>query len=163
MVNFLAHLHSERYKYNSINTYHSAISSVHERVDGYSVGQHPMVTRLLKRIFNDRPPLPRYSHTWNVQIVLDYLISLGNNYDLSLKQLTWKTAMLLALTRLSRSADLSHLDIVWKQYKPDGAMFLSSALAKSPCQGKEIPGFFFPSFPDNIYLCSVRTLKDYEK
>ena len=57
VVNFLAQLHSEGYKYNSINAFRSAISLVHERVDGYSGGQHPMVTRLLKGIFNDRPPL----------------------------------------------------------------------------------------------------------
>ena len=112
VVNFLAYLHNEGYKYNSINAYQSAISSLHGRMDGYSIGQHPMVTRLLKGIFIDRPPLPRYSHTWNVQTVLDYLISLGNNHKLSLKQLTWKTAMLLALTRPSRSADLSQPDIV---------------------------------------------------
>ena len=65
--------------------------------------------------------------------------------------------MLLALTRLSRSADLSHLDIVQKQYQPDGALFLHSALAK------QIPGAFFPSFPSDMHLCPVRTLKDYEK
>ena len=71
--------------------------------------------------------------------------------------------MLLTLTRPSRSTDLSHLDIVWKQYKPDGAMFLPSALAKQSCQGKEVPGFFFHSFPDDMRLSLVRTLKDYEK
>ena len=66
------------------------------------MGQHPLVTRLLKGAFNDRPPLPKYTSTWEVQVVLDYLQSLGENESLSLKQLKWKTVMLLALTRPSR-------------------------------------------------------------
>ena len=58
VVNFLANLHDEGYTYHSLNSYQSAISSVHERVDGCPVGQHPLVIRLMKGVFNDRPPLP---------------------------------------------------------------------------------------------------------
>ena len=54
VVNFLAYLFKEGYQYSSINSYRSAISSVHEKVEGYNVGQHPLVTRLLKGIFHDR-------------------------------------------------------------------------------------------------------------
>ena len=111
VVNFLAYLFKEGYQYSSINSYRSAISSVHEKVEGHNVGQHPLVTRLLKGIFHDRPPLPRYSGTWNVQNVLNYLEGLGENKFLPLKLLSWKLTMLLALTRPSRSADLSHLDL----------------------------------------------------
>jgi len=39
VANFLAHLYKEGYKYSSVNAYRSAISSVHEKVDGYIVGQ----------------------------------------------------------------------------------------------------------------------------
>ena len=74
----------ERYSCNSLNSYRSAISSAHDQVEGYSVGQHPLVTRLLKGAFNDRPPLPKYTSTWDVQVVLDYLHSLGENESLSL-------------------------------------------------------------------------------
>ncbi len=106
VVNFLASLHEKGYQYNSVNSYRSAISSVHEKVEGYSIGQHPMVTKLLKGVFHDRPPLPRYTSTWNVERVLTYLKKVGTNQELSLKQLTWKTTMLLALTRPSRSHTL---------------------------------------------------------
>lgn len=51
---------------------------------GYDVGQHPLVTRLFKGVFNDRPPLPKYSNTWDVRIVLYYLQSRGDNEGLSL-------------------------------------------------------------------------------
>ena len=93
VANFPAQLFAEGYTYNSLNSYRSAISSVHEKIDGCDVGQHPLVTRLLKGAFNDRPPLPRYTSTWDVQVVLDYLQALGGNESLSLKNITWKAVI----------------------------------------------------------------------
>ena len=37
-----------------------AISSVHDKVDGYEVDQNPMVSRILHK----QLPQPRYSETW---------------------------------------------------------------------------------------------------
>ena len=112
-------------------------------------------------VFNDRPPLPKYTSTWKVQTDLTYLESLGNNDKLSLTQLSWKTVMLLALTRPSRPADLSQLDLRRLSYSPEGATFIPTALDKQSRQGKTIWEFFFPSFPDNTILCLVSTLKAY--
>ena len=127
------------------------------------MGQHPLVTRLLKGIFHDRPPLPRYSGTWNVQNVLNYLEGLGENKSLPLKLLSWKLTMLLALTRPSRLADLSNLDLSRRTYKPDRVCFYPNTLAKQSRQGSQVANFFFPSFPDNPLLCPVTTLKAYEE
>ena len=79
MLNFLAKLYEEGYQYRSLNSYRSAISSVHERVDGRTVGEHPLVMRLMKGVFIDRPPLLRYTSTWNVQTVLSHIASFGVN------------------------------------------------------------------------------------
>ena len=87
-INFLASLFKEGYQYNSIDAYRSAISSVHEQVDGVDVGKHPLVMRALKGMFHDRPPLPRYTSTWNVDLVLNRLLSWGPNNSLSLKKIT---------------------------------------------------------------------------
>ena len=38
IVNFLAHLFSEGYKYLILNAYHSAIASIHISIDGTSIG-----------------------------------------------------------------------------------------------------------------------------
>ena len=162
VANFLAQLCTEGYQYSSINSYRSAILSVHEKVDGHSVGQHPLISRLLKGIFHDRPPLPRYTSTWNVQTVLNYLEGLGENQSLSLKALSGKLTMLLALTRPSRSADLSQLDLSRRVHKPDGVCFYPNVLAKQSRQGSQIANFFFPSLPGNPTLCPVMALKVYE-
>ena len=61
LVNFLADLHDKGYSYRSLNGYRSAISSTHDRVDGMSIRQHPLVCCLLAGVFNSNPPQPRYT------------------------------------------------------------------------------------------------------
>lgn len=163
VVNFLAHFFKEGYQYRSLNAYRSAISSVHEKVDGYKVGQHPLVSRLMKGAFNQRPPKPRYEVTWDVSKVLDHIESLGSSDSLSLQNLTWKLAMILALTRPSRSADLVMLDLRYCRYTPEGVVFQESGLAKQTRQGKPRAEFFFPAFPNNARLCPIQTLRAYEQ
>ena len=111
VANFLADLFEEGYQYRSINVYRSSISTTHDKVDGYSVGQHPTVTRLMRGVFNKRPPLSKYSYTWDVHKVTSYISNLDDNDKVFLKLLSLKLVMLLVLTRPSRSSDLSSLDL----------------------------------------------------
>ena len=159
VINFLAALYDEGYQYRSLNAYRSAISSVHEKIDGYDVGQHPMVTRLIKGAFQERPPQPRYTETWNVATVTTYLESLGDNEKMSLNDLSYKTVMLMALTRPSRSADIANLSLGHRKYSPEGVSFQPTQLAK---QSRAITEFFFPGFSGNPLLCPVTTLRAYE-
>ena len=103
---------------------------------------------MLKGIYHDPPPL--YYHVTPVHgiKVPNYLDSLRDNDTLSLKQLTWKVAMLVALTKPSQSTDLSLLDIAARQYTPDGVTFLSSCLTKQSWQGKPFFKNSPPYFPD---------------
>ena len=162
VVNFLGDLYAQGYQYRSLNSYRSAISSVHDQVDGCPVGQHPLVSRVLKGVFNSRPPLPRYVGTWDIQVVLTFIEGLGPSRDLSLLDLSLKLAMLLALTRPSRSADLCQLKVTRRRYTPDGVIFAPAELAKQSRPGRVLVNFFFPSFRDNELLCPVHTLRVYE-
>ena len=67
--------------------------------------------------------------------------------------------MLLALTRPSRSANLSQLDLSRRVHKPDSVCFYPNVLAKQSRQGSQIVNFFFPGNPT---LCPVMALKAYE-
>jgi len=60
IVNFVAELYDQGYQYCSLNSYHLVISSVHSEahVNGCPVGQHPLVSQMLKGVFNNRPTLP---------------------------------------------------------------------------------------------------------
>ena len=162
VVNFLAELHTQGYQYRSLNSYRSAISSIHGKVDGYPIGQHPLVNRALKGAYHSRPPQPRYNTFWDVSIVLHYIRDLGSNESLSLHKLTLKTVMLLALTRPSRSMDLSSLDIRMRSFTKDGVIFRPIHLSKQSRASKPIEDFFFPEFSQDVCLCPVAALRAYE-
>ena len=123
------------------------------------VGQHPLVTRLIKGAFHQRPPQPRYAETWDVAKVTAHINSMGENVTLSINDLTLKTVALLALTRPSRSADLAKLSRVHCKYSPEGVTFAPIALAKQSRQGKPLTDFFFARFPENKNLCPVEAVQ----
>ena len=68
-----------------MNSYRSAISLVHEKVDGEEVGKHPLISRMMKGIFNERPPRPKYDSVWKVETVLSwkyrFLVTTKFNYE----------------------------------------------------------------------------------
>ena len=97
--------------YRSVNVARSAISSCHPKIDGFPVGQHPLVVQLLKGMLNMRLPKPRYTHTWGVRLVTNYLDCLGKTKLLPLKLLSIKLAMLFALSCTDRSSPLAKLDL----------------------------------------------------
>jgi len=66
---------------------------------------------MIKGIFNERPPWPKYDSVWKVEVVLSWFKDQGPTDSLSLQDLTIKTTMLLALTRPCRGADLAELDL----------------------------------------------------
>ena len=76
-------------------------------------------------------------------------------------ELTFKTVILLALTRPSRSVDLANL--TGNNYSPEGVTFALTKLAKQSTQSKPVTEIFFPYFQlgDN-YVCPLTTLQAYE-
>ena len=56
VLDFLAEQFERGLKYPSLNCYRSALSSALLPIDGFQVGSHALVARLLKGVFNLRPP-----------------------------------------------------------------------------------------------------------
>ena len=61
ILNFFAAQFIAGKGYNSINCYRSALSSVLPPIDGFDVGRHPLVCRILKGVFQLRPPKAKYA------------------------------------------------------------------------------------------------------
>ena len=92
-VNFILHILAKSFdlgcKYRSINSYRSAISAYHCYVEGKPVGQHKQVC-VLRGVFTKKPPQPRYTFAWVVQVVLDFVKNnWGNSNSLSDWDLTF--------------------------------------------------------------------------
>ena len=111
ILEFLASLELQQYAYSTICGYRSMISKYHDPIDGIRVGCHPKVTELLKGVFNINPPLKNLCPAWDVEIVLNYLRKepFVPVETCSVKFLTLKTCMLLALTSARRADDIAKL------------------------------------------------------
>ena len=96
-VNFLAHLYKSVLGYSAICVARSALSSYLNIADVVDFGQHKIVRRFMKGVFELKPVLPKYSHTWDVDTVLNVLECYAPNDKLTLKELSHKLVMLLAL------------------------------------------------------------------
>ena len=135
----------------------------HPQIDSFRVGEHPLVSQLLKGMFHSRPPLPRYSVTWDIQKVIDYIKSLGNNESLSLKCLSQKLGILLAITSLERVSEVVAHDLRFRRFLPEGVVFELPDLVKKSRFQHGFKKSFHVSFPANPILCVVSCFREYEK
>ena len=161
ILSFLTAQFKAGHSYHSINVYRSALSSLHPRIDGYTIGSHPLVVRLLKGIFNKRPPHPKYATTWPVGIVLSFLKELGDNMDLSLKNLTYKLVMLLALSTAARSSDLVLLSTELISFVTEGVRCQLSGLSKQSRPGHVRSALEITFYQEDTSICPVDCLKTY--
>jgi site-specific recombinase XerD len=109
-LDYLAKLFEDGYAFRSINVHRSAISAYHAKIDGVKAGEHPLVKNLMSGVHNKRAPLPRYCVIWDVEKVLD-LFRKKPDSSLTLKELTHRAAMLLALASVSRVSEIQLLDL----------------------------------------------------
>ena len=140
VVEFLTDCYHEGKGYSTINTYRSALSTTlcSMNDDRDSLGSHPLIARLLKGVYILRPPTPRYSSTWDVSKVTDYLKTLAPLRELSLKLLTLKTVMLCALASAQRQQTLSALDLNFRKESRDSISFVVTDRLKTSWPGKSI-------------------------
>ena len=89
-------LHEKGLSYSAVNTARSALSTI-ITIDNGTFGNHEIVVRFMKGIFNIRPALPKHATIWDTNIVLKYLEKMSPRTCLNLKQLTLKVVMLSAL------------------------------------------------------------------
>ena len=81
----------------------------------------------------------------------------GENESLSLKQVTLKLTMLMALT-----SDIHGLDLKFRKFTPQGVEFTIARLTKT--RKSEPPKqILFPAFQSSRVLCPVACLRYYEK
>ena len=165
VLDFLTH-QSKTVGYSAVATARSALSSF-ITVDGIKVGEHPLVSRFMSGLFNQKPALPRYTETWNPQIVLDYLKTFPGVDSMSLKQLTLKILMLMALLSAQRTQTLQKLSLEEMCISPGKyTIYISSLLKQTSAKGGQNRHLFpvqFRSFTLDKRLCVVELLEAYIK
>jgi len=162
-INFLAHLFDCGLSYSAISIARSALSNFLEIKNCKKFGEHFRVKQFMKGVFELRPSLPKYQATWDVDIVLHYLESLQPVNTLSLKLLTLKLVMLLALITGQRCQTLSFLKLSEMEISDHKCIFYITSLLKQSRVGKHLLPIELLAFKENENLCIVHIIKEYLK
>lgn len=163
VLNFLADLYDQGLSWQYIGGARSVLSSTLSPVDGFKIGDHPSVSRLVKGVLHLRPPIPRLVPSWSVSRVLRKLGGWPSQRLLSLKQLTIKTVLLLVLASAKR------VDSISKFMIKDGFMEVSDSMARIQPYRLEKnsrvdhlpPVLVIPAFYEDPSICPVFYLKAY--
>ena len=92
-----------------VSNIRSCISVTLELCLGYRLTQDAWSSRLAKGQVNIRPDSPRYSETFDVDMLVRRVMSFGDNYDMPPQQLQAKVVILLRIALLARSCDLAQV------------------------------------------------------
>ncbi|PFX17394.1 TNF receptor-associated factor 4 [Stylophora pistillata] len=160
VLDFLTALYQQGLTYNAINTARSALSSYVTLEDGTCVGKHPLVFRLMKGIFQEKPPRPKNTEIWNVSLVLEYLQSSSPVDKLSLKELTLKLVVIILLVSGQRGQTVHMLNIDCMFFSSNCYTFQLVGHLKQSRPGVNNPLVKLTAFEDKT-LCVVSTLKEY--
>jgi integrase len=162
VLDFLAELFYNGKSYSVVNTARSALSTFIS-LDGQPIGTHPLVKRLVKGVFNLRPALPKYKHIWDVGQVLQTLEKLTPVKDISLRALTLKLTMLLALLTGQRVQTLQAFTVNNIFVTENSVRFSVQSLLKTSRPGRFLKDIELKAFSQNKKLCVVTVLKEYLK
>ena len=160
---FLHSFFEKGLSYSALNTARSAVSNIDTNSSGDAdhtpVGKHFLVCRYLKGVFNKLKPVPKYNNynIWSVDTVLDYLSLYWPLDKMTLKELTLKLVMLIALTKGQRRQTLTFLDMSEKYMQSNGECF-NFALTDHLKQDR--PGKVFGNV--RLYMYPVKELRVYE-
>lgn len=160
MLKFLLECFESGLGYSALNTVRSALSSI-LRFDGIPVGEHHLVKRFLRGVFNLRPSLPRYSTIWDTTVVLDKLRELSPANSLSLKTLTLKLVLLLALVTHQRVQTLHLLKVEDIVFSGAQVQVKFSELLKQSRPNYHLQPLLLEEFAACKELCVVSYLRIY--
>ena len=161
VLEFFTELYDNNCGYSALNSARSALSALISFPGDLSIGNHPLITRFLKGVFQIRPALPRYSSIWDVNVVLKYLKSEAPATRLSLKELSYKVTMLLLLLSGPRLQTMKLLNIRDFSYTSSSFSFQISSKVKQTRPGTHLPSLTFKAYAPDRRLCVYTYLKEY--
>lgn len=162
VLNFLTTLYEAKLGYSGINTAKSAVVTFISVCSGQtSMGNHPLIQRFMRGIFIARPALPKYTATWDVSLVLNYLKTQSPASSLTKIALARKLAMLFLLLSGHRGQTLHLMDIRNIQCNNQCLTVAIGDLTKTSRPGSHIPPLSLPAYEADRRLCIVTVYREY--
>ncbi|CAD6229277.1 GSCOCG00012103001-RA-CDS, partial [Cotesia congregata] len=125
ILTFLTKRFQEGASHGTINTAKAALALISQE----EISNSKIITRFMKGIYKKRPSKPRYDAIWDVDPVLDKLAELYPLESLSLKELTKKLVLLLALGTAHRIQTLAEIKISSIRYTAHSTRHASTSKA----------------------------------
>ncbi len=163
VIEFLTSLYTAGLSYSSINTARSALSSLFEQNGDNTVGNHHLVSRFMKGIFNLRPALRRYQTIWDVHTVFEYIRSQPLVEELDIYTLTLRLTFLLCLLSGQRRQTIKALRIDCMDVTPSAYTFHITELLKHTRPGFHQQPIAYEKYPADAKLCIYEHIKHYLK
>ena len=146
--------------YSCVNTHKCAIIQTLGSIGHLNFDKSVIIARFMKGVFNVRLPLPRYSVTWDVGKIIQYMSSLFPLDELSLKMLTLKLVALLALSTAQRAQTLVNLHLNKMIMKTNQITFYICSLMKTSKVGQTGQTIMINKF-NKPEVCPVLTLRHF--
>lgn len=118
------------------------------------------IKRFFKGIHSLRPTPPKYSHTWDPAIVLSYIRKMSNS-PLSLENLTYKLAILVALATGQRIQTLVNIEVENIIQLQERIEIKIPNRIKTTSKGRIQPTLILPFFDLDEKICPAKTLLSY--
>lgn len=157
LILFLSEQFNKGCSYGSLNSHRSALTLLL----GSETCSNDDVKRLLKGAYRLKPVTPKYTHTWDPQVILNYISRWYPNLELSLEQITKKLVILLALCTAHRVQTLTLIKLSNIHISETGIKILIPDIIKTSAPGREQPLLYLPYFRENPKICPASVIKDY--
>ena len=163
VVEFLCDLHIKKYTYNQICMARSAVSSVVSPGSSLSIGNHPLVKRYMKGLFELEPQFPKYSLVWDLSILLRYMRMLDDPANLPLGLLGKKLAIMICILAGGQRCQTIHAINVPDIRIVNGTCYIPFyTKLKQTKRGRHLAPLEFKVY-GNPKLCVITNLTEYLK
>ena len=156
-LEFLVWLHDvQKAKYSTIASARSTMSAFTPTQQEVTFSKHPLVSKVIRGMFRERPRIPKKVVIYDTDKVLQYFDSLPNDI-LLLEQLTKKLTTMLCILSGQRSQSIGALylehmhksDTVFTFYIPKMLKTTTPTFHQEPLE--------FEAFPHNSNLCVYKS------
>ena len=160
-LKYLTQVFNNGRRHSTVAAARSALSAILPPQNGVPFGDLPIVSKFVKGVANLRPPLPKYTSVWHVNIVLNMFRSMADSQSLNLKDLTLKLTTLLCLVLIQRAQTIHTFDTDHIRIDTTGAHIAFPAKLKQTKPGNHPQPVFIPYYLQETILCPVTTLQVY--
>ena len=158
VMEFLVSQYKKVLSYTAINTARSAISNFVRLTGNINIHENEIISRFMKGVFYEKPSLPRYSVTWDVCSVLQYLEEMDTS---TILLLSGKLCMLFLLLTGQRCQTLHLINIRYIEILEDEIIIRITDNMKQSRPGFHLKPITLHRYEMNDKICIVTTVKEY--